>query len=122
MSGGRFNYKDGDLSNDLFGWKCHAGYGLGENEEYATSLKEARRVNPMQDKELSELIFDVFCLLNSLDYSLSGDTCDEDYRKDVKYFKAKWLNQTQDERVKREIDKSLKEIEEELFKTFGEDF
>ena len=81
-------------------------YGLGENLN-----------GEWRDEELNALFFDLFgsgwngfrtpvgykekkCefgprnggLFESLDFWLSGDTCEEDYRTDVRRFKEKWLS------------------------------
>ena len=90
MSGGAFNYTNGSVAEEMVGqWR---------------------------DEELNELFFDMFgagysgyrmpwsdrgreCefgprgggLAESLDFWLSGDTCEEDYRDDVERFKRKWL-------------------------------
>ena len=76
------------------------------------------KLNPLEDKELSELVYDVFCLLHSYDWYISGDTGEEDYRNDVKYFKDKWLKRSSNYRVKDEIDKTLAEAKEELLNMF----
>lgn len=90
MSGGRFDYNNHQLAYVMVGRWC--------------------------DEELNELFFDMFgggyngyrapfsrkereCefeprgggLAESLDFYLSGDTDEEDYRADVAKFKAKWL-------------------------------
>ena len=55
MSGGRFDYLDLSLKNEIFGWseKCY---------------------NVLEDVELSELVWDVLDLLHDYDWYISGDT------------------------------------------------
>lgn len=77
MSGGYFNHSDRSLDYELF--------------NYAGDCEEAKRIDPMEDTKISELVFDVLGLIHKLDYYKSGDTDEEDYRKDVKAFKTKWL-------------------------------
>lgn len=79
----------------------------------------ARKINPMEDKQVSELVWDVFCLLHSLDWYQSADTCEETYREDLAYFKNKWFKKTDKEMSKEEIDKQISELKEDLYKTFG---
>ena len=62
------------------------------------------------DEELNELYHDLFCgsdfsvrgyggLSQSLDFWLSGDTSEEDYREAVAMFKSKWMHRTPRNRV-----------------------
>ena len=122
MSGGRWNYNQCNLGYDMFPG-CDVCYGLGDDEKskyrnYTESVKLARKLNPMEDRQLSELVFDVLCLIYSADWYKSGDTCEDIYREDVKFFKEKWLKVNPD-MVKDEIRKSIQELKEELYVTFG---
>ena len=114
MSGGRFDYKNDSLSSEIFGWDISARYGIGEREDYPESVAQARKQNPMKDRLLSELVYDVFCLLNSLDYWLSGDISELQYRNDVNLFKKKWLKAPSEELVTREIERTTQELQEVL--------
>ena len=120
MSGGRWNYEQSSLGYEMFPG-CDISYGLGDGKYhcYAESVKEARRLNPMQDKQISELVFDVLCLVYSADWFQSGDTGEDCYRDDLKYFKQKWFGIKPEEMVRGEIEKSLEEVREELQKEFG---
>ena len=118
MSGGRFDYRDGNLANEIFGWKVSVEYDLAD-ESLEKSRKFVRKQNVFEDKEISEMIYDMFCLIHSYDWAVSGDTGREDYRKDVKYFKNKWLGRTDEERIRSEIEKCLEEAKENLLETFG---
>lgn len=111
MSGGYFNYSNDYLANDIY-WHT-PNYG---EKGFSLSV-DARRKNPFEDKQISELIWDVFCLMHSFDWYRSGDTGQEDYMEDVQYFKNKWLGKTRKEITKREIDLSIHELKEELYKT-----
>ena len=122
MSGGRWNYNQCNLGYDMFPG-CDVCYGLGDDEKskyrnYTESVKLARKLNPMEDRQLSELVFDVLCLIYSADWYKSGDTCEDIYREDVKFFKEKWLKVNPDT-LKDEIRKSIQELKEELYVTFG---
>ena len=41
------------------------------------------------------------------------------YKADIEYFKNKWLKPTASELAKSEIDKSILEVKEELYKALG---
>lgn len=73
----------------------------------------------MKDKQVSELCWDLFCLMHSFDWMISGDTGDETYEADLRYFKDKWLKATPKILAKREVDKSLAELKEDLYNEFG---
>ena len=123
MSGGRWNYNQCNLGYDMFPG-CDVCYGLGDDEKskyrnYTESVKLARKLNPMEDRQLSELVFDVLCLIYSADWYKSGDTGEDDYREDVKYFKGKWLKEKPIDLVKDEIEKSVIELKDELYVAFG---
>ena len=113
MSGGRFNYENDYLCSGIFNIYCDYG------EDGFKCSKEARKRNPLEDKMISELVFDVFCLLHSYDWYASGDTSEKTYQEDIKYFKDKWLKKPADKLIKDEIDKDIAELKEELYKTLG---
>lgn len=115
MSGGHWNYENDSTCRDIFGWNIDVIYGLN-SEEVQKNERAVRRLNPLEDKEISELVYDVFCLLHSYDWYISGDTGEEDYRADVTYFKNKWLKRLPEERVKQEIEKTVSELRENLVK------
>ena len=115
MSGGHFNYANDSLCHEIFGYNIDANYG----EKGFANSPTARKTNPLEDAELSELVFDVFCLLHSYDWYASGDTGPEDYFTDVKRFKQKWLKATGIQRCKRQIDLQLAECRSELYRIFG---
>ena len=114
MSGGRFNYQNDTACHDVFSWSVCPDYGMGD-DDYETYRKLARKINPLEDKMLSELVYDVFCLLHSADWYLSGDTGEETYLKDVAFFKKKWLKAKN--LTERELDNILAETRAELMKS-----
>lgn len=114
MSGGLWDYRDGILAGDIFG---HGVVDYGDNGRKKSLA--ARKKNPLEDKEFSEMVFDMFCVLHSFDWYQCGDTDEEQYRDDLSEFKEKWLGKTQTERTKTEIDKSVAELKSELYKTLG---
>lgn len=105
MSGGRFDYMDRAAMNEIFGC-CHS-----DNVP-----------NVFEDKEISELIYDVFNLIHDYDWYASGDTSEEDYLRAKKVFKDKWLNgdkKQREIRLKSIVDEAVDEVRDELYKTIG---
>lgn len=99
MSGGRFNYTDQSLKHDIFGWS-------------------ERPSNVFEDREISELVWDVLDLIHSFDWYESGDTGEEDYLQAKEAFKEKWLSNPE-VRVRRIVDEAIQACKEELYKTYG---
>lgn len=99
MSGGRFDYVDSRCKSEIFGWddKCR---------------------NIFEDREISELIWDVFDLIHAYDWYSSGDTCEDTYLKAKAEFKKKWLKHDEN-RVQMVIDNAIDEVRQELYKTYG---
>lgn len=114
MSGGRFNYLDRSLTLEMF--DVLSEYGMGD-DEYQRNVKRIRRTNHFQDKVISELIYDVMCLIHSYDWYVSDDTDERTYRADVKFFKTKWLNFLDEKRVREIVDGELESVREELLKS-----
>ena len=100
MSGGRFNYADGNLKSEMF------GYG-------------DKPINVMEDDEVSELVWDVLNLIHDLDYYQSGDTCRETYIESKKEFKKKWFG-NRSERLEQIVDKKIEQLREEVKEMIGE--
>lgn len=89
MSGGHFNYLYARIGNDLNFDPGH--YGINEYSYYAEEVKAARASNVMNDKDLSEMMYDITCLLHSLEWYESGDIGESGYMHDVETFKRKWF-------------------------------
>ena len=106
MSGGHFDYRDSSLQAEIFGWETE-------------TTEEAMKRNPLQDKEISGLVFDMLQLLHAYDWAICGDTNMEDYRNEAQKFKDKWLNSEAKDRIRYVIDNSLKDLKEELYMSFG---
>ena len=99
MSGGRFNYYDSTLKNEIFGW--------GDNWR-----------NVFEDREISELVWDVLELIHIFDYYESGDSSREKYTNAKAEFKKKWLS-NRGVRVKHTIDTAIDDLRQELYETYG---
>ena len=99
MSGGRFDYIDGRLKDEIFGWRGSPS-------------------NVFEDREISELVWDVLDLIHDFDWYASGDTCKETYLKAKEAFKKKWFS-NRGVRVRQIVDDALKQCKDELYETFG---
>ena len=99
MSGGHFEYLDSRLKDEIFG--------------YEDKLK-----NVFEDREISELVFDVLDLIHEFDWYYSGDTDKETYLQAKAEFKKKWLS-NRGVRIKRTIDTAIDEVRAELYETYG---
>ena len=99
MSGGRFDYVDSRLKDEIFGWTDEPS-------------------NVFEDREISELVWDVLNLIHDYDWYASGDTCKETYLKAKAEFKRKWMD-NRGVRVRRIVDEALKHCKDELYETFG---
>jgi len=115
MSGGYWDYRNDGTCEDIF--NMYPDYG----DRGFSRSKYARERNPLEDPEISELVYDVFCLLHSADWHFSGDTGENTYRADIKRFKEKWFNVPAEERVSREIEAVIGEAKQTLYKIFGVD-
>ena len=115
MSGGHWNYTNDCVCNEIFNMSPDYGDRGFNKSAYA------RARNPLEDSEISELVYDVFCLLHSADWYFSSDTGEETYRADIRRFKEKWFSVNPEVRVEREISAELNRARESLSKIFGVD-
>ena len=99
MSGGRIDYIDGLLKSEIFGWTDVPG-------------------NVFEDREISELVWDVLDLIHDFDWYASGDTCKETWLKAKEKFKKKWFS-NRGVRVRQIVDDALKQCKAELYEKFG---
>lgn len=99
MSGGRFEYADSRLKSEIFGWSDVPS-------------------NVFEDREISELVWDVLDLIHAYDWYASGDTSKATYLKAKAEFKKKWFS-NRGVRIRQIVDTALKETKAELYETFG---
>jgi hypothetical protein len=99
VSGGRFDYVDGRLKGEIFGWTD-------------------KPINVFEDREISELVWDVLDLIHDFDWYASGDTCKETWLKAKGKFKKKWFS-NRGVRVRQIVDDALHQVRAELYETFG---
>lgn len=102
MSGGRFNYADERACSEIFGY-----------------LDDDKVPNVFEDREISELIYDVFQLIHDYDWYASCDTGKEDYLQAKAKFKKKWFGTKRGLRIKRYVDAAVEELKQELYEMNG---
>ena len=107
MSGGHFNYQNDDAAREIFGWEIDIDYDLAKRQD---SAKLVAKEDPLEDREVSELAYDLFCLLHSYDWYRSDDTGKECYRRDVEFFKAKWLRKSAKQRFDFLVDRAVERV------------
>ena len=110
MSGGYFDYRNDNMKTDIFGYEFDADYGVD-------AFKNQKVPNVFEDREISELIADVFDLMHSFDWYKSCDTNKDVYLKDKERFKKKWLC-NRGVRVRTIIDNAIQQVKEELYETY----
>lgn len=106
MSGGAFSYLDSQLKSELFGWSY-------DNDKWSGR-------NIFEDREISEIVFDVLSLIHEYDWYYSGDNSEERYLEAKEKFKNKWLKKPR-VRVQHVIDTAVEDLRQELYKTYGVD-
>lgn len=117
MSGGYFNYSNDNAAREIFGYGITINYGL---EELKDESIQAANDNPLEDHEISELVYDVFCLLHSFDWYKESDTSYETYQKDIAFFKNKWLRGDSSERMDRLTAQAIERIKDAAKKEIEE--
>ena len=96
MSGGSLNYLANTMCETLFNDETDLNCGAICDRGNA---RIARNLNPMHDRELSELIADVTCLLHDLEWYESCDISEDKYKESVNKFKKKWMPRSPEEKV-----------------------
>lgn len=104
MSGGHWNYNNITLCNEIFGW--------------ASDAREAAFRNPLDDRLISEITWDLFEVLHQYDLYRSGDTDEEKYRDAARRFKNKWIHSPHEGCVLSMIDSVLADAKADIFRAF----
>lgn len=79
---------------------------------------KSRGDDGMEDREISELTYDLLELIHEYDWYACADTGKEDYLKAKKAFKKKWFGTNRGLRIKRIVDDAVEHTREELYETF----
>ena len=114
MSGGYFCGHTDRLAEDLFAFQ-YPHYG----QKGFSGSALARQQNPLEDKTISELTWDLLCVLHAFDYYKSGDIGEDAYREDVEHFKGKWCKPYSKKRTKEIVDAEVAALRLELYYDFG---
>lgn len=117
MSGGQYDYAQTKLFCELMPYNAKLDYGIyKESDEYKCSIRAVRKANPMDDRIVSELVYDVLCIIHSNDWYMSGDTDYNTYRKDLNFFKKKWLKGLDKEYFKQLVVDEVDNLKQDLLK------
>lgn len=116
MSGGNLNYLASTMVESLFDYRVDRDCRKICDKDNAFI---ARNLNPMHDRELSELMADVICLLHGLEWFNSFVIGEETYKECVNKFKAKWMHRTENDRLNSYLE-DLKSYYEELVEELKE--
>ena len=117
MSGGHWDYANDTLAGEVLGYDYYVSYGL-DSDRHNDYFKKAVREHPLEDPEISALVFDVFCLLHSYDWAVSADTSMDAYREDVAIFKKRWFKTARKEQVRSIVDTCVNGLKADLYKAF----
>lgn len=93
MSGGSLDYLAFKMNDELYD-QASVHYSNVDNPEEAI---HARRDDPFEDRDISELVFDVACLVHALEWYKSGDICEKTYREVLAKFKKNYLQKAGEE-------------------------
>lgn len=85
----------------------------------AENSKEARKENPMEDKIISELCFEVLTLMDKITKMKCGDIAEHEYQALLYDFKEKWLKKDKKELYKKLIEEETEELKKELLKSIN---
>lgn len=107
MSGGLWDYQNNRLRDEIFGYI------------YEQEGEKVKIPNALEDKILSEMVWDMLNMLGDFDYYKCGDTCKDTWLKSKQKFKDKWLGKDNATLYKGIIDKSLEELREDLYDAIG---
>lgn len=89
----------------------------GGSYNYGYSTVEYTYVGEMKDTELNEMMKDLVEVLHDLEWWISGDIGEEQYRETVTKFKSKWFKRRKcdiEELVNEEFEKKKQELLKEL--------
>lgn len=103
------------LAGKLFAHSIELDYGTSGRMHSTT----ASRIDPMDDPEISEIVWDVLCLVYSRGKLEEGITPEEIYYKDVKRFKEKWFKEPRNKRLIKYIDDKFRVTQAECVALIG---
>lgn len=92
-------YEALSLKSTLFGWSDKPG-------------------NVLEDRELSNMTWDLLNLMQTFDCYKSGGCGKEKYLDEKKVFKNKWLS-NRGVRVRNVINSAIDDLKKELYETYG---
>jgi len=87
--------------------------------DYAYSRLEMDVAGKMYDPEMEDLLRDFTKVLHDLEWWLSADIAEDDYRKTLNHFKKKWLRGNPVDRLKPLIEERTEQVKKELIDMLG---
>lgn len=99
-------------------WDNHGASGL-LNEIYGWDYTTNPIRNPLEDREISMLTYDLLNLIRVFEEYKEGDWEEHRYTDAKAEFKKKWFTGQRRDRTRKIIDEALEECREELYKTYG---
>ena len=73
-------------------WNFISSRAMSEIFNYnINSSFQARELDPLKDKDMSELVWDVLQITYAAEHYLTGDMYEFEYRDQIEEFKKKWL-------------------------------
>ena len=91
----------------------------GGSYDYTCFKIENEYCGKMYDAELDEMMQDIADLTYDLEWWISGDKLEEEYRNKANEFKKKWFG-PRDERLIAIVEAKCEELKTELLKMIGE--
>ena len=85
MSGGYLNYQPYEIAGALY-----PGLNLDYGDDGYSQTTKAGKINPFGDIEISEMCWDMLCLLKALEWKNSGDIGVDTYEACLKDFAVRW--------------------------------
>ena len=91
----------------------------GGSYNYIYSKLRVECEGRMYDYEMNDFILDFAEVLHKLEWWQSGDIGEEDYRKALNKFKAKWFQGNRDTRLKGYIDSIFEKAKNDCYNLIG---
>lgn len=116
MSRGCWDYIDERLCEDIFGYSS----GYMNSPPIKPIPTKVREENRLGDAFLSEIAYDVFCMLYACDSYKCGDIGEDTYRKQLKVFKDKWVNHRNSKNINRVLSEYVERFKRDIYDYFGD--
>lgn len=120
MSGGHFDYFHDKITQQIFDWNIDVNDDMGSKDQ-VRAANIARQMNPLNDVELSEMLYDLACVMKAHDWYISCDTGPESYDEAKQYFKEKWFGKTQKQRINAQVERAALQLKRDIKNMFKQE-